>query len=420
MRIAVIGGGISGNTVAYHLHKDHDLTLFEAGDHLGGHTHTHTVEWGDETLSIDTGFIVFNDRTYPLYNALLDRLGVSGQKTEMSFSVKNLKTGLEYNGHNLNTLFAQRSNIFSPRFYLMIKDILRFNRQARELSRSMADDLSLGELLKKEGYGEQFIHSYILPMGAAIWSTDPDTMLSFPARFFVRFFDNHGLLDLRNRPQWYVVKGGSARYVEVMSEGYKQNVHLNTPIEWVRRELREVVVKPLNQPEQRFDKVFMATHSNQSLAILGQQATPKERQVLSSIPYQDNEVVLHTDASLMPRNRLAWAAWNYQIAADYAASGQQRATVTYHMNCLQGLDSKQDFFVTLNATEQIDPDKIIKRLNYAHPVFTPEGVNFQDQQADLNSGPILYCGAYWGKGFHEDGVASAMAAIRHMQEQVDA
>ncbi|MDP6969437.1 MAG: FAD-dependent oxidoreductase [Gammaproteobacteria bacterium] len=420
MKIAVIGGGISGNTVAYHLHKQHDLTLFEAGEHLGGHTHTHTVEWGGQSLAIDTGFIVFNDRTYPLYKHLLTELGVASRKTQMSFSVTNKGSGLEYNGHNLNSLFAQRSNIFNRQFYLMLKDILRFNRQARELARSMQDNLSLGELLQQEAYSELFIHNYILPMGAAIWSTDPDTMLKFPARFFIRFFDNHGLLDLRNRPQWYVVANGSARYVEAMSAGYKHQVHLNTPVEWLRRELNDVVVKPAGQPEQRFDRVFLATHANQSLAILGQQATPKERQVLASIPYQRNEVLLHTDASLMPGNRRAWAAWNYQIAYDDSTTRQQQVTVTYHMNCLQGLDTKQDFFVSLNASEQVDPDKVIKHLHYEHPVFTAQGVSMQTQQATLNSGPVLFCGAYWGKGFHEDGVASAMAAISHLEAQSNA
>ncbi|MDP6190477.1 MAG: FAD-dependent oxidoreductase, partial [Gammaproteobacteria bacterium] len=260
----------------------------------------------------------------------------------------------------------------------------------------------------------------ILPMGAAIWSTDPDTMLAFPARFFVRFFDNHGLLDLWHRPQWYVVANGSACYVEAMSAGYQHQVHLNTPVEWVRRELKEVVVKPAGQPEQRFDRVFMATHADQSLAMLGQQATPKERQVLSSIPYQSNEVLLHTDASLMPRERRAWASWNYHIGHGHARTRAQTAIVTYHMNRLQGLDTAQDFFVSLNASEQIDPARVIKHLHYEHPVFTPQGVSMQSQQATLNSGPILYCGAYWGKGFHEDGMVSAKAAIGHMEAQSDA
>ena len=414
MKVAIIGGGISGNAAAYYLHPKHDITLFEAGSHLGGHTHTHDLEWEGEKLAIDTGFIVFNDRTYPLFNHLLGDLKVPIQKTQMSFSVANNKTGVEYNGHSLSSLFAQRRNMFNPRFLLMLKDIVRFNRQARRLSHTLQGSLSLGELLIQQNYGAQFINNYILPMGAAIWSTDPDTMLKFPARFFIRFFEHHGLLDLKNRPQWYVVSQGSARYVEAMAEGYKHRVQLNTVIESVQRQDNGVMVKPINQPAQQFDRVIMATHSNQSLQILGHGATPKERQVLSAIPYQTNEVVLHTDASLMPRNRRAWAAWNYHINQQQASS---RATVTYHMNCLQGLHSLQDFFVSLNASELIAPSKVIKTLHYEHPVFTPEGVDMQQQQHLLNTGPIYYCGAYWGKGFHEDGVASALDAIGHMEDQ---
>ncbi|MCP4789665.1 MAG: FAD-dependent oxidoreductase [Gammaproteobacteria bacterium] len=414
MKVAIIGGGISGNTAAYYLHPKHDITLFEAGNHLGGHTHTHDVESEGKNIAIDTGFIVFNDRTYPLFNNLLSDLEVPIQKTQMSFSVANNETGLEYNGHNLSSLFAQRSNVLNLGFLSMLKDIVRFNRQARQLSRSMQDSLSLGELLVQQNYGQMFINNYILPMGAAIWSTDPNTMLQFPARFFIRFFENHGLLNLRNRPQWYVVAQGSARYVEAMATGYMHRVQLNTAIESVQRQAQGVMVKPVNQPAQQFDRVFMATHSNQSLAILGAHATPKERQVLSAIPYQTNEVVLHTDASLMPRNRRAWAAWNYHIDQQQTSAN---ATVTYHMNCLQGLDTQQDFFVSLNASERIAPSKVIKTLHYEHPVFTPEGVDLQQQQGVLNEGPILYCGAYWGKGFHEDGVASALSAVGHMEDQ---
>jgi predicted NAD/FAD-binding protein len=407
MKVAIIGGGISGNTVAYQLCKEHDITLYESGNHLGGHTHTHEIDWQGSSFAIDTGFIVFNDRTYPHFMHLLKELGVEKQATEMSFSVMNSDTGLEYNGHSLDTLFAQRSNIVNPTFHRMLWDIIRFNRQSRLLLQSDKSDISLGEYLYSNRYHREFIENYIVPMGAAIWSTDPGSMYDFPAKFFIRFFENHGLLSIKNRPQWYVIKGGSKQYVKAMSENYAGRVKLNTPIEEIQRTPTGVLLKAQGQPGVMYDAVFFACHSDQALKILGNTATELERQTLSAIRYQENEAVLHTDIKLLPSNRRAWASWNYNVSA----SGKQGAAVTYHMNTLQGLQSQDQFCVTLNASELIDKKKVIKKMVYHHPMFTLDALQAQQNFKAINQGSTYFCGAYWRNGFHEDGVVSALNAV---------
>lgn len=415
MKIAIIGGGISGNTVATHLHKEHDITLFESESHLGGHTHTHDIEWGGKHYAIDTGFIVFNDRTYPNFIRMLDDHGVARQPTEMSFSVSNPAEGLEYNGHSLDTLFAQRSNIFKPRFHRMIWEIMRFNRDALKLLDSNNTEITLGQYLYEQGYQKSFIENYIVPMGAAIWSSDPGVMYDFPAAFFIRFFKNHGLLDIRNRPQWYVIKGGSNQYVKAISALYGDRVELNTPVEWVKRVNQQVLVKPRNQMVRNFDAVFFATHSDQALKLLADDATSLERNILGAIPYQENEAVLHIDRNLLPAKRKAWASWNYNVED----SGRQGAALTYHMNTLQSLDAPVEFCVTLNSTQRIDPKKIIKKMTYYHPMFTLDGMSAQSRQKQINTNRTFFCGAYWRNGFHEDGVVSALHAIEHFSEVSD-
>ncbi|MES2552104.1 MAG: FAD-dependent oxidoreductase [Pseudomonadota bacterium] len=410
MKIAIVGAGIAGNTLAYHLSKQHDITVFEAGGHIGGHTHTHDIVHEGKRFSVDTGFIVFNDRTYPHFTHLLEQLKVPWQASDMSFSVRCEKTGLEYNGTTLNSLFAQRSNLLKPSFYRMISEILRFNKQSLELLEH-GDEIELGDYLAQHRYSRQFIDYYIVPMGAAVWSTEARQMMHFPARFFVRFFHHHGMLSIDDRPQWRVIQGGSARYAEALTAGFRDRIRLNTPVATVRRLKRSVRVTPVNGPEESFDWVFFACHSDQAVHVLSD-ASPQEREILGAIPYQQNEIVLHTDATMMPKRKLAWAAWNYHVTAKPLA----RVAVTYNMNILQGLSSREPLLVTLNHTAQIHPAKIIKRLSYDHPVYTTDGAAAQLRHHEVSGvNRTGYCGAYWRNGFHEDGVWSALQAVKHFQ-----
>jgi predicted NAD/FAD-binding protein len=345
MRIAVVGTGIAGNVAAQRLAREHDITVFEADARIGGHTHTVDVVLAGRRWAIDTGFIVFNDRTYPNFVALLDELGVASQPSDMSFSVSDRHSGLEYNGRSLNTLFAQRSNLLRPSFHRMLLDVLRFNREAPALLDRAAGAITLGEYLRAGRYSRGFIEHYILPMGAAIWSASPTGMERVPAAFFVRFFHNHGLLSVDDRPQWRVISGGSQRYVDRLVAGHRSRIRLNTPVHWIRRRPGYVEVKARGGEVERFDHVFLACHSDQALRLLTD-PRPQERAVLGAIGYQRNAAVLHTDASLMPRRRRAWAAWNYHLPA--AGEAERAVTLTYHMNILQGLGAAPQFFVTLN------------------------------------------------------------------------
>lgn len=413
MKIAVIGTGIAGNLVAHRLCRDHDVHVFEAGDHIGGHTHTHDIAWGGRSYAVDTGFIVFNLETYPRFTALLDELGVARQASDMSFSVKCERSGLEYNGSSFNTLFAQRRNLVRLSFHRMLRDIVRFNREAKALVGMPYASLSLRSFLQQGGYCREFIEQYLVPMSAAIWSADPARVFDFPASFVLRFFHNHGLLNIQDRPQWYVIRGGSREYVRRLCAPYVRKVRLRTPVRTIRRHADHVMVKAAGCEAERFDQVFIATHSDQALAMLGD-ATDLERQVLGAIRFQRNEAVLHTDASLMPKRRLAWAAWNYHIPAH----APQQVPVTYNMNILQGLAAPVQFCVTLNHSHGIRPDTVLKRLRYDHPVFDTAAVAAQRRHAELNGERrTYYCGAYWRYGFHEDGVTSALTALQHFEER---
>lgn len=412
MKIAIIGGGIAGNTLAYHLHQQHDITLFEANDYIGGHTHTHMVEVAGQRHAVDTGFIVFNDKTYPEFERILRETGVTWRDSSMSFSVRNEVTGLEYNGTSLNSLFAQRRNLLSPGFYRMVRDILRFNKESLALL-SPGIEMPLGEYLKQHGYSQQFVRDYIVPMGAAIWSTDAEQMLQFPARFFVRFFHHHGMLTVDQRPQWRTIVGGSAAYLKKVTAGYREKIQLNTPVVSLKRQHDAVTVNTSGGKSQQFDYVFFACHSDEALKILGDEATEQEKQILAAIPYQDNTVYLHTDARLMPRRKLAWAAWNYHVTAKPSGKVQ----VTYNMNILQGIHSAEPLLVTLNYTDAIDPAKVIKKLHYRHPLYTLEGASAQARHAEISGHHRTgYAGAYWRNGFHEDGVVSALTAIEHFKK----
>lgn len=411
MKIAIIGGGIAGNTIAHKLHKHHEITLFEAEHHIGGHTHTHQIEYEGKTTYVDTGFIVFNDRTYPHFIALLEEIDVEWQTSDMSFSVRSEINGLEYNGTTINSLFAQRLNLFKPSFHRMIRDILRFNKSALELLDD-GNEITLGDYLANGRYSQTFIDHYIIPMGAAIWSTEAQQMLDFPARFFVRFFHHHGMLTVNDRPQWRTIKGGSASYVKALTKPFKDRIRLSTPVEHVKRFADHVAVKPKNGPLEHFDFVFFACHSDQALKLLGD-STPDEQAVLGAIPYQNNTVYLHTDTSMMPKKKLAWAAWNYHVTQHQL----NRVAVTYNMNILQNIDPSIPLLVTLNHVNNIDPNKVIKQLNYTHPVYTLAGIAAQKKHTLISGvNRTAYAGAYWRNGFHEDGVMSALDALSHFEQ----
>lgn len=412
MKIAIVGTGISGMVAAYLLHRDHEITVFEAADYIGGHTNTIDVQMNGQTYAVDTGFIVFNDWTYPNFIALLKKLGVESQASDMSFSVKCERTGLEYNGTSLNTLFAQRRNLLSPPFYRMIRDILRFNRESLELLTLPEPGPSLGSYLETHRYSREFIDHYIVPMGAAIWSADHATMWGFPARYLVQFFKNHGMLSVDDRPTWRVIKGGSQRYTEKLVAPFRDRIHMSSPVESISRFSDRVEIRTKLEGREyrsmRFDHVILATHSDQALSMLAD-PSPTEKDILGRIRYQDNEAVLHTDASLLPRRRLAWAAWNYHLLP----AQPDRAVVTYHMNRLQSLSAHHEFCVTLNHTEAIDHTKILRRITYHHPVYLPESVTAQRRHSEINGvNRTSYCGAYWGFGFHEDGVNSSLAVCK--------
>jgi predicted NAD/FAD-binding protein len=411
VKIAIVGSGIAGNVAAYHLNREHDITVFEAGDHAGGHTHTHDIEYEGQRVAVDTGFIVCNDRTYPRFLELMAELGVELQPSDMSFSVQCARTGLEYNGTTLNTLFAQRRNLVRPAFWRMIRDILRFNRAAPRLLRWRSDSILLGEYLDAHGYSREFVEHYILPMGAAIWSAGTDTLRNFPARYFVRFFHNHGMLTVDDRPQWRTVRGGSARYVEKLTAGFRDRIRLRTPVESVRRTAAGVFVKSAGSEAERFDRVFFACHSDQALRLLAD-AHPAEREVLGAIRYQRNEVLLHDDVGVLPKRQRDWAAWNYHLVD----GATERVAVTYHMNILQRLQTRTPLLVSLNL-DGVDPKHVIRQMSYEHPVFTREAVAAQARHAEIDGADRAYfCGAYWGFGFHEDGVVSALTALEHFRQ----
>ena len=366
------------------------------------------VETEAGVYDLDTGFIVFNDRNYPNFERLLDELGVETQASLMSFGVSD-GGDFEYNGASPNGLFASRGQMLRPSFHRMIADLVRFNRDARELLAS-EEDPPLREWLAAKGYSRAFVERLIVPQAAAVWSADPAQMWSFPARFLVEFFDNHGMLGFRDRPRWRTITGGSRRYVEALTRPLRDRLRLSTPVTEITRHSDHVAVSSRGCESERFDAVVIATHSDQALALLGD-PSERERELLGAIPYQSNEAVLHTDRSLLPRRRRAWASWNYHLDAGVAG----RCTVTYHMNRLQSLRADREFCVTLNRTAAIDPERIIRTIQYAHPVYTPAGVAAQSRHHEISGrNRTHYCGAYWGWGFHEDGAKSALRVVREI------
>ncbi len=408
MNIAIIGAGVSGLTAAFYLQDKHRITLYESQPYIGGHTATIDVHYMGRDYAIDTGFIVYNDWTYPNFIKLIAGLGVATQPTQMSFSVRCDSSGLEYGGSSLNALFAQRRNLLRPSFHRMLRDILRFNREAVDDLESgrIANTATLGEYLYDNHYSDSFIHRYLLPMGCAIWSASTMRMMDFPLLFFIRFFKNHGLLSVNNRPQWRAIKGGSRNYLKPLAAGFKDAIRVNARILSVHRYPDRVELVMAHGQKREYDQVIFGCHTDQALALLTD-ATRMERDSLVAIPYQSNEVVLHIDESLLPKRRAAWSSWNYWLREHL----QEHAVLTYNMNILQSIESNTTFCVTLNATDMIATDKIIHRFNYSHPVFSLDSLAAVKRIADFNGlNRTWFVGAYLGNGFHEDGVVSARRA----------
>ena len=410
MKIAVVGSGISGLTAAYELSRHHEVHLIEAAPRLGGHTNTIEVSTPEGRLAVDTGFIVFNDRTYPHFCRMMDSLGVASRPTSMSFSVRCDATGLEYAGTNLRTLFAQRRNLLRPSFYAMLLDILRFNRRASLFD--VARDLTIEEYFHQHRHGRLFLEKYFYPMAAAIWSCPRGRIAQFPMQFLIEFYRHHGLLQIRDRPEWRVIEGGSREYIRAMLDQSDIRVRTSSAVLGVERQAGDVALW-INGRQERFDHAIIACHADQALRLLADQATTDERRLLGAFPYEANEAVLHTDWSVLPRNPNTWSSWNYRIPAAGVGTNQQppeKPIVTYNMNILQHLEAKEVYCVTLNGGDLINPQRIIQRIPYAHPVFDAQRWTAQQQHARLiQHHGLSYCGAYWGNGFHEDGVVSALA-----------
>jgi predicted NAD/FAD-binding protein len=411
MRIAIIGTGISGSLVARLLSTQHDVTVFEANNYPGGHANTVDVSVGGKSFSVDTGFMVFNDRTYPNFCRMLELLEIKSQPSDMSFSVRCEKTGLEYQGSSLDGLFAQRLNCLRPSFLRMLWDIDRFNKRGMQAAAGgeLKDGRSVGDFVRTCGVGCRFVDQYLVPMASAIWSSSPQAILDFPADFMIGFFANHGLMQLRDRPQWRTIVGGSRNYVDALLEPIRDNVRLQTPIACVARTENDVSVVPVDGPCECFDEVVFATHADQILNMLAD-STRSERQILRAFPYQPNEAILHTDTRQLPSRRRAWASWNYHVSA----GENQSAAVTYDLSRLQNDDSQVPILLTLNATDEIDPSKVLRTFSYHHPAYSRESIWAQQRFKEISGrNRTHFCGAYWGYGFHEDGVNSALAVAEH-------
>jgi predicted NAD/FAD-binding protein len=415
MRIAVVGTGISGMLAARLLAEDHEVHVFESNDYVGGHTNTIEVEAFGRSYPVDTGFMVFNHRTYPNFVRMLRLLGIPEQDSDMSFSVRCLRTGWEYQGSSLGGLFAQRRNLLRPGFYRMLLDVLRFNRKALELVQREEDTICLEDFLKRHRFSKPFVDYYLVPMGAAIWSARPRDFRKFPARLIVRFFDNHGLLTVRGHPRWKTIPGGAVRYAEALMRPLADRVRLLCPVKSVRRDHDHVFITAGAGPPEPFDAVVMAAHADQTLGMLSD-ASESEREILGAFPYQENEAIVHTDASLLPQRRRAWASWNYSIPEQ----ADRPVVLTYNLNRLQRHESPEPICVTLNYGEAIEPAKILRRLVYQHPVFGNAAPAAQRRFDEINGKRRTYfCGAYWGYGFHEDGVKSALAVAECFGKKLD-
>ncbi len=424
-RIAIIGSGVSGMTAAYLLSRQNEVHLFESESRLGGHTATKDVDVPSGRYAIDTGFIVFNDWTYPNFIRLMEKLSVKSKVSEMSFAVKSAKTGLEYNGTNFQGLFAQRRNFFRPQFYTMLQEIMRFNRESPALlplgEEHPDHALNMGEFLKRGGYSEYFTENYIMAMGAAIWSASYAQMRNFPARFFVEFFKNHGMLSVNERPTWRVIEGGSRSYIAPLTAPFRERIHLNTPVLGVTREggnevsAVKISLGGASPRTETFDQVIFACHSD-TVKLLLKDPNPAEREVFSELNYQANEVILHTDIGVLPERRRAWAAWNFFVPKEE----REKVAVTYHMNILQGIRAPENFLVSLNLGSEIDPKQILGQWTYDHPKYSLGSVRAQARWSEISRLALRthFAGAYWSYGFHEDGVKSGVRVAEIFGEKL--
>lgn len=406
MKIAIIGTGISGLSAAHLLAKGNELSLFEANDYIGGHTNTLQINETESCLAVDTGFIVFNETNYPNLTRLFTKLGVESRDSDMSFSVKCEATGLEYNGTSMHTLFAQKSNILNLRFLWMLKDIMNFHKQGpASLANDIDDNINVADYVSRHRYSNYFLEKYLVPLGASLWSCPAEKFKQFPMRFVLEFLDNHCMLQVNGRPTWKTVVGGSSAYIDKLIAPFSERIFLRSPVKSVIRNEHSVTVALENGQHDEFDEVIMACHADQSLRLRAN-CDAEERELLEQFEYQYNETVLHTDTRLLPENRLCWASWNYRIPEAPTAHTQ----VTYNMNILQGLESDNTYCVSLNQTESIRPDRVIRKIGYHHPVFKPGRSAAQQQHSRMiRRKRISYCGAYWGYGFHEDGIKSGLA-----------
>jgi len=412
LKIAIVGGGVSGLVCAEQLYHRHRVVVYEQAPRPGGHTDTRTISLPDGEVNADIGFMVFNDRNYPNFEALLARHRIPRQRSDMSFSVSDERGGFEYNGASANGLFATRSHLVSPTFHRMLVDLVRFNREARQLLSCDHDPL-LGEWLAAKRFSRAFVERLIVPQLSAVWSADPREVMQFSARFLFSFFDRHGTLSFFGRPSWWTIPGGARRYVDAIAALLGPDLRLATPVVRLRRFEDHVEVQTADGLRERFDLAVLATHSDQALALL-ERPSELEQRILGAIPYLENEVVLHGDTQLLPRRRRAWASWNFHLLE----RPRPRPTVTYHLNRLQRLRTREQLLVTLNRTEAIDPERVFARLTLSHPVFTREAVRAQGRWSELaGKQRTYYCGAYWGWGFHEDGVRSALRVVKEIESR---
>lgn len=413
MKVAIVGAGISGLACAYKLHPKQSISVYEVASRIGGHTATIEVNHKGKAYAIDTGFIVYNDWTYPEFIELLNELNVETQATEMSFSVSCRSRKIEYAGTNLNTLFAQRKNLLNPAYLKMLYEIIRFNRNVkREMAAGkISQSITLGDYLSQKGYSAYFKSLYITPMGSAIWSSSLNDIMNFPLTFFVEFFKNHGLLNIVKRPQWRVIKGGSYKYLTPLTRHFTDRIYCNSKIKSVFRTNGKIEIHFEDGQRKYYDQLVLACHSDDALKLLGD-ASPQEKDILQALPYNNNEVILHTDDSILPASRKAWASWNYHLDENRNSP----PCLSYNMNILQGIEAETTFIVTLNANKKINENKILGRFNYAHPSFSLEGMHAQARKSEISGvNNTWYCGAYWKNGFHEDACSSGFEVAKHIQ-----
>ena len=409
MKIAIIGSGISGLTLAYYLNKKYNVTLFEKEDRIGGHTHTHTLKINQDIIKVDSGFIVFNKKTYPNFIKLLKELKVSYQPSSMSFSVQSTLNRLEYAGNNLKTLFAQKKNLLNIYFWRLLWEILKFNKLAKKILQKpeLIENLTIQEFVNKHNFSEYFLNNYLLPMSSAIWSSSYKDIKKFSLLFFLNFLNNHGMININDRPQWLTIKNGSETYVQKIVSQLKGKIKLNSTISNVFRNNGKCIIE-MNKKKLKFDFVFFACHADQALKLI-KNPNLLEKNILGSFKYSSNKAVLHQDINMMPKNKSIWSAWNYIIKN----KSTSKASVTYNMNILQNITPKHDLLVSLNSDHDINPKAILKSMIYTHPKFNLNTYLNQKKQHLICKNGFAFSGAYWGNGFHEDGVVSALNAIKY-------